>query len=490
MKFSESSSCLQRHSTELRCIQRRCPPGGWIPVAGVVLLAAWLPLLRYPSLSGAGVVPFLCSFFVAGLAYIWILKRLEVETPAPGMIWGFAIAFRLVLLLTPVTLSTDVYRYIWNGHLLGHGINPYAQPVLSPLLDDYATPLRERVNYPWMATPYLPAAQVYFTIVNLLAPQSPFAFQLGATILDLAAGAMLMLTLRRLRIPDKAVMVYLWNPLVMVESAHGAHVDALMLFFLAVAIWGTVRHQQGGQTLSVLALAASVLVKGWPILAAPLFLHRWGIKRTLLFGISVALPLALFAASAGWGISGPADGRGVFGALRIYATSWKFNGGLYIWIEKAVGSPAARLISGVVPGLSGLLFGWLAWWMERVRRGFSTLPADQAVSDRRLLRWMALPFGLYLVLSSTIHPWYLTLVLALLAFFWPAEGENENSRRWIWPWVYFMFFEAFTYLAYSGAGAPRGLDRIQLIAYVPFWLLFVWAGLSKVQILLDQSRIS
>ena len=180
---------------------------GWLPIAGFVLLAAWVPLLRYASLSGAGVAPFLCSFLVAGMAYLWSLKRLKDENPALWIIWGLAIAFRLVLLFTPVSLSNDVYRYIWDGHLLGHGINPYAQTVLSPLLDGFTTALRGEVNFPWMASPYLPAAQVYFSVVEFIAPQSPFAFQLGAALLDLASGGMVMLILRRLCIPQKIVLL-------------------------------------------------------------------------------------------------------------------------------------------------------------------------------------------------------------------------------------------------------------------------------------------
>ena len=93
-----------------------------------------------------------------------------------------------------------------------------------------------------------------------------------------------------------------------------------------------------------------------------------------------------------------------------------------------------------------------------------------------MLRQAILPFGLYLLLTPTVHPWYLTLVLALLPFYWPAPGEALAIRRWLWPWVYFMFFEAFTYLVYSGMSAPTGLVWIQTAAYLPFWGLLLWAS--------------
>ena len=310
--------------------------------------------------------------------------------------------------------------------MLSQGVNPYALPVQSPLLDSYATPLRQLVNFPWMATPYLPAAQLYFALVERLAPQTLFAFQLGAVVLDLAAAAILTRVLIKLGIPARASLIYLWNPLVVIEFSHGAHIDALMLFFFALALWGLASRRPGGLTLSTLALAASILVKGWPVLVVPIFIQRWGVKRLILFGLSVVLPLAGFAAGAGWGLSGPPDGRGVFGAMRIYAATWSFNSGLYIWIAKAIHSDAARLVSVLVPGLAGVFLAW-RWHSHKALPGGSRVPEDPAASDRWLIRWCALIFGLYLVLAPTIHPWYLTLVLLLLPFFWPTDDEIGHN---------------------------------------------------------------
>ena len=449
-------------------------PGGGIALAGTLLLAALIPLVRYPTLVGSAVIPFLISFCAAWLAYGLALKRLSLEHPGRKLIWTFAISFRLMMLLTPATLSEDVYRYIWDGHLIVAGVNPYADPVNSPRLDAYDTPLRERVNFPWMSTPYLPAAQVYFGLVEKIAPQSPFAFQLAAAALDLAAAVMVTGVLRRVAIPEKAVLIYLWNPLVVIEFAHGAHVDALMLFCLVLALYGLTRGGQCGLILSVFGMGAAVLVKGWPILAVPLLIRRWGIWRTVLFGLSVALPLAVFAASAGWGLVGPADGRGVFGAVRIYSNGWVFNSGLYHWLALLLSPQAARLIAFGVPALAGLLVGW------QTRRGKGSNPSELIAETRQLIRWAALPFGLYLVLAPTVHPWYLTLVLVLLPFFWPAPGEDGRTRRWIWPWVYFTLFEGFTYLAYSGVTRPPGLQLIQTAGYMPLWGLLAYAAWQSI----------
>jgi quinol-cytochrome oxidoreductase complex cytochrome b subunit len=145
----------------------------------------------------------------------------------------------------------------------------------------------------------------------------------------------------------------------------------------------------------------------------------------------------------------------------------------------------------LVPGLAGVFLAW-RWHSHKALPGGSRVPEDPAASDRWLIRWCALIFGLYLVLAPTIHPWYLTLVLLLLPFYWPTDDESGTMRRWIWPWIYFMFVEAITYLAYSGISTPAisDLELLQTIGYIPFWLLFIWAVLSEFSITLDFSHIS
>jgi alpha-1,6-mannosyltransferase len=432
---------------------------------GMLILFALLPLIWLPPHKGAGIYPFLVCFTIAGLIYVVVLLRLRLDTPRFSTIWVIAIALRLIMLSTPVALSTDVYRYIWDGHILNQGKNPYAHPVDSSVLDPYDTPLRARVNYAYMATPYLPAAQGYFAAVDRIAPQSPFAHQFAASALDLLTGLMLLLALRRFSIPDKALLIYLWNPLVVVEFAHGAHVDALMMFLTAAAVWALASNRLGTRFFSALLLAAASLVKGWPLLLSPVFSRRWGWPLSLLFAAAVFVPLALFASDAGWGLTGPADGTGVFGAIRIYAEEWEFNAGLYYWLARLLSPEVARLLGLVLPALLALAIG-LRFWLDR---------SEAAVSVLRMVRLASLPFALYLLLSHTIHPWYLALMICLLPFFWPSPGEDPSVSRWIWPWIYYMFFAAYTYISYTAVVAPGGLPLIQTAAYLPFWLLVIWA---------------
>jgi hypothetical protein len=166
--------------------------GGWSFLAGIVILACLAGLLTLPSLRGPSVVIFLALYIIAGGAYILAIIPLDHDRFPLATIWGFAILFRLILAFTSPTLSDDVFRYTWDGHLLSEWINPYAFPVNSPSLDHVSTSLRELVNHDWMASPYLPASQLLFALIHQVAPESVKAFQIVAVTLDLITAWLLI----------------------------------------------------------------------------------------------------------------------------------------------------------------------------------------------------------------------------------------------------------------------------------------------------------
>src|SRR5437763_1627343 len=77
---------------------------------------------------------------------------------------AFAAAMRLMALFAPPYLSSDIYRYVWDGRVLAAGINPYryipTDPQLDHLRDPAIWPEINRSNY--APTIYPPAAQAIF----------------------------------------------------------------------------------------------------------------------------------------------------------------------------------------------------------------------------------------------------------------------------------------------------------------------------------------
>lgn len=467
--------------------------GGWSFLAGIVILTCLAGLLTLPSLRGPSVVIFLALFIIAGSAYILAIIRLDHDRFPLAAIWGFAILFRLILAFTSPTLSDDVFRYTWDGHLLSEWINPYAFPVNSPSLDHVSTSLRELVNHNWMASPYLPASQLLFALIHQVAPESVKAFQIVAVTLDLITAWLLMDMLALIINSRRLILIYLWNPLVLVEFSHGAHVvDAIMICLVMLTFWLLLKaradlpRKNWFITTSVITLAAATLTKGLPLMFISVIWHRWGWKRIVLYLSIILTGVLMFAIDAGLGLVDPLDGRGVFGAIRIYLNSWNFNSGIFHWLDvglsgiwapgsalvKIIGERPVQLARMITAGLIALVVlatTWLSWGFDNPNT------ADHTNRTLYLLRLATLPIAAYLLFTSTVHPWYVTLVIPFVPFFTPVKDEAHWIKRFRWPWIYFSLAVSLSYLTYLNPDDLREYYQVRLVEYLPLYILLVWA---------------
>jgi hypothetical protein len=468
--------------------------GGISFFSGIILAGSLIFLIPLPDLRGPQVTAFLIFYMIAAAAYIVAVIRLDRDKIPLSLIWAFAISFRILFLLTEQSLSDDIYRFIWDGNLLRQGVNPYAFAVNSPQLDTFEIPLRALVNHDWMASPYLPAAQLLFLLVSGIAPESVLSFQISTVILDLGIGWLVFDSLKRLSINPAGVLIYLWNPLIISEFTNGAHVvDAWMISLAMLAFWLLIRSADKTRSKGwinsgvVLAMAGATLTKGLAALLVPVFLRRWRWKWLLIYlGIIIGF-LALFANGAGWGVLGPLNGTGVFGAMRIYLSQWNFNSSLYHWLEVLISgynTPGAvpvevvgrmpilvaRSVTSAAIMLISLLTGWWAWRLDDPQG------ASYLTRTLSLIRLSVIPIGAYLLLTHTVHPWYVTFIVPLLPFLLPREDEESQTRRFIWPWLYLSLAVSSSYLTYLDPENLREYDLVRLVEYLPVFGLLIWAA--------------
>ena len=479
--------------------------GGISLIAGISIALCFVWLLFPPSLRGAYIPSFLAGVLSASIAYTIAITRLEKDRLPVFLIWTFAILFRSILLVTSPTLSDDVFRYIWDGHLLNQGINPYAFPVESAALDPYDIPIRSLVNHPWMASPYLPSAQILFVTVGRLLPGSVKAYQAVMLLFDLGTGWFVMDILRKLSLPKNRVLIYLWNPLVILEFSHAAHIDTVMIFLIMASFWLIVRAspektKEGLQkSASVITMAGAVLTKAIPGLLSPLLVRRWGVIRTLFFGLLILFILSISSIGAGFGLSGPSDGTGVFGAVRIFMQYWNFNSSIYHWLEVVISgypTPGAvpvaiigeetvqmiRTVLSIVIGLISVSTGIWAWHLDDPRR------RDHKTRSQYLLRLAVIPLGVYIILTHTVHPWYLAIIIPFLPFLLPRTKEDTQISRFIYPWLYLSFALALSYITYFNPEDLREYQVVRLLEYLPFFALLAWAAGPFLSSGLKQSR--
>ncbi|MDE0142932.1 MAG: hypothetical protein OXI80_21680 [Caldilineaceae bacterium] len=472
----------------------------YVPVAVTIFsLAAYTGMLsmqiRHGNLGTTQVSEFLLWFGLAFAAYataIFWLERCwhdgsqENSSSRTGVrtfyllvwIWGGGCLFRWLLLQTFPTLSSDVFRYMWDGYVTASGVSPYAYPIDASQLDWLDTPFRAQANHAWMASPYLPAAQWFFAAIALFYPLDPISFQSAAVLFDLGTAFILSRLLVAVGLPAKRLLIYLWNPLVIVETAQGAHVDSLMVLLMMLAVYAMVRAgnsdspasrtghteiAEGKPAFSLLApvfLALATLTKLIPALLLPVFWRRWNWGSRLLFVYLALGMLVAPALRAGWGLAGDLDGRGLFGALRIYNAQWKFNSGLFRWLEdwlESMGIEGPMTQAQEIVYFLMFLLLLAVWWQIR----------QTEMDMRTTLRWLAVPLGGYLLLTTTVHPWYLLVMTPFLPFLAPAE--NEPKRLWLLalPWLWLSGIVSLSYVTYLDPDNLRDLDWVRLLEWLP-----------------------
>ncbi|MEM8904869.1 MAG: hypothetical protein AAGF02_14300, partial [Actinomycetota bacterium] len=303
---------------------------GLVGYGGMVLLDRTEGTLR------AEVTPRTIALYLIAFAGFVVLLVWQERRPIP---WRWLLLapllFRALLLLTTPTLSDDVYRYLWDGHLLTEGVNPYRYVVEDARLDEFEIDVRELVNQPDYATPYLPAAQLVFAGASATAPSEPIVMQVVMVGFDIVVAVTIVAILATLGLPRERVALWWWNPLVIVETAHGAHLDALMVALALLAVYLAMAGR-GPWWGSPVLLALATATRPLPVLLVPVLWWRWSWTQRITYPIALLALLVPFGASGGWELIGEPDRTGLFGSTRFFFEEVTFNGGPYRWIESAL----------------------------------------------------------------------------------------------------------------------------------------------------------
>ena len=235
------------------------------------LLAAWSRDGRTDDIMNVAVFVLCLAVAVYFLAVRLVLRGSRPRR-ALWVVLLVAAALRLPLLFGPPYLSSDIYRYVWDGRVQAAGINPYlfvpADPALAALRDEAIYP---RINRAATApTIYPPAAQVLFAAVGRVS-QTVLAEKLmlaGFEALAILCGLGL---LSLARLPPERILIYAWNPLAVWAFACDGHVDAAAIGLLAGALLLRCRGRDGWAGA---AFGAAVLIKFLPLAAGPALWRR------------------------------------------------------------------------------------------------------------------------------------------------------------------------------------------------------------------------
>ena len=370
---------------------------------------AWVAwLLHHPEAWSADrvyLLTALCGTGTIGSVLLWRAETLSLR----GVLLG-ALLLRLALLPVAPLLSDDVYRYVWDGLLQWEGINPYAHRPADDILRAYHdTALFEQMNSPEFYSVYPPLSQVFFALAAVFY-ETGFDVAYGVLKSSFVAIEMAGVWALSRLVSAQSTALYAWNPLVVIEVAGQAHTEAVMVGLLLLALWAL---HQGWLRMASILVAGAGLVKLYPFVFLLVLYARYG-WRALWPGIVAALGLTAAYVR-------PAYALHIVDSLGLYVSYFEFNAGLYL-VLKEIGwlvfdQDPRHIVSTLlsVAGLGGIAL--VLWWDTRQRlsgvRGV-------AVTSYSVI-------AIYLFTTTTLHPWYLLPLLALLPFV-----STVHYPAWLW----------------------------------------------------------
>ena len=364
----------------------------------VLLVALGLVILMWRSLPLAPLPRsqlFTATQCLAGLIWLGAVALVRRHAFPPRTVWlvlAAAAIMRVMTFAAPPLLSTDIYRYVWDGRVQRAGINPYRYlpdaPQLAFLRDQAVFPNINRADY--APTIYPPTAEALFALAGRIAPGVHGMKAVMAAFDILAIAALLRLLTLAGRDPTQ-VLIYAWLPLPVWEFAGNGHIDAVASGLLALAL---LIAATGSAARTGVVLAAATLTKFLPGVVLPAFWRPWNWRMAIALLVTLAAFYAPYL-GVGWRVFGflggyvheeyPAHGGGIF-LLQV--------------IDRMIPLPpwAAKAYAAIVLALlAALAIRFVS---------ASPLPADPATRAAMQARQAAILGAVLLVAISPHYPWY------------------------------------------------------------------------------------
>jgi hypothetical protein len=379
-------------------------PVAWLAAmaAGLVALTAAGPALHHAG----GEWALLLIFAIGGAGILAALRIADGADPRAALIVILlgALLMRLALLFVEPYLSTDIYRYVWDGRVQAAGINPYRHmpiaPEVSHLRDAAIFPNINRADY--AVTIYPPAAQAIFLAATRLG-ESVVAMKVGLLAFEFATIALLIALLHRMGSPPTRIVAYAWHPLPIWEIAGSGHVDIAMC---ALLMAGLLLFLHGRTLLAGVAVTLGALVKPTALLALPVFWRPWNWRLPLVVMLTAVLAYVPYLSVGGgvlgylWGYveeEGLASGRG-FSAL---------------WLMER--------FTGPVPGAVRAYVIIAALVMIALAIAVAFRKDRSPQNSVACLSWLLV---IFLVVVSPHYPWYFLVLVPMLVI-------HPSATAWV-----------------------------------------------------------
>jgi len=372
-----------------------------------VLLAAIYVCFGY-FLDRTDFTHLIILFGSAFVLYFYLVFTTHDKKEADILLW-LSMGFRLLFIVAVPCLSDDFYRFLWDGKLFINGYNPYLfipSDIINTEVAKVAgltQEMYEGLNSPGYYSVYPPINQLLFSIGGFFERYGMVAGVVALRIPILVAEFFTIKYIRRLlailKMPQNNVLWYALNPLVIVELSGNLHYEGMMMLCVVVAIYWLIQHKWAG---AAVWWAMAISIKLIPVLFLPLLLPRLGVVKSVWFYMITSLALLFtFLPFLDEQLI-----QHIASSIDLYFRTFEFNASVY-YIVRWLGfkSVGYNIIQTAGPILSIITFFVII--------GISFYKND---SWTKMLQKMLLAYSIYLLLASTVHPWYVINLVVLSVF--------------------------------------------------------------------------
>ncbi len=406
---------------------------------------------------------------------------------------GLGLLLRLILVFVMPNLSDDVYRFIWDGRLIINGISPFAELPKHYIennlnLTGIDQNLFNQLNSPDYFTVYPPVPQSIFAWVSFIFPKniwgSMVIMKLVLLLFEAGTFFLLIKLLQHYALPRKNALLYALNPLIIWDAFANVHFEIAMVFFVLLALWFLTKFKWIN---SAFAMSFAVLSKLIPLMLLPFLIRKLGWKKAIIYfliiGVTVILCfLPFFNLNT---IKNLAD------SLDLYFQRFEYNASIYYALRyiglKISGYNLIQVLGPALALVTAASIFVLAFWKKKTDAVLPPAPSkggDFLLRKKRIM--FVSPFGgdyaklpvqwlfattIFLLLATTVHPWYLSLLIALCVL-------TRFRYPILWSGLIMMTYVNYSYAEFS--------ENLWIVA-IEYTLLFafIWWEMLRV----NQSKI-
>jgi len=394
---------------------------------------------------------------------MFILPRLGSSGIALGCVFLVGLLLRVMFFPLEPGFTDDFYRYLWDGRVQASHINPYGVAPSDPALDRVENPfpkedhVRGLVNHPQIPTVYPPQLELTFATVQRLDQRFDgvpnfglrgglFMWKLFLLVADVCMALLLIRALEGMNSNRCWLILYWWHPLPVIETTWNAHAELIPVLFF---VWCSVLLTEERRGLAGVALGGAIAAKVLPIgFLVTLFRRGKGIALMLCFATLCWLSTPFFGV----------DLHSALAGLSEYAESWYFNDLVYRPLGNLLQldpenrhSSAAQLLRMVL-GIG---------WVSVVLMSSSRSPYSAA---------LALTGG-FVILSPTVHPWYLLWVL-------PFAALLRQPAWWLLAGTTLIAYEVV--IGWRAAGVWEPAEGTRWLVYAAPLGLMLWGFVREI----------